>query len=61
MLEAGEFVITRSVGSNGSVDLIATSARTVRFIQVKARGQIRPADQRRLRDLPVPRGCTKEI
>lgn len=61
VLEAGGFAVTRSAGSKGSVDLIAANAWTVRFIQVKAQGQIRPVDRRRLRELSVPPGCTKEI
>jgi Holliday junction resolvase len=60
-LEAVGFVVTRSAGSKGVVDLVATNARTVRFIQVKAQGTIRPTDRLRLQGLPVPRGCSKEI
>ncbi len=60
-LEAAGFVVTRSAGSKGVVDLMATNTRTVPLVQIKPCGVIRPVDRLRLQRLPAARGCSKEI
>jgi Holliday junction resolvase-like predicted endonuclease len=55
------YTVTRSAGSKGPVDLIAYSERRVRFIQVKARGQVHPDDRAALRRLRVPSCASREI
>jgi len=62
LLIARGCTVVRSAGSKGPVDLVATCAKHVLFIQVKASGQVRPADLDKLRSVPIPaRGAYREI
>jgi Holliday junction resolvase-like predicted endonuclease len=60
-LQGDGYVVIRSAGSHGPVDLIAWNAERVRFIQVKAGGAIRPKDRATLAALVVPAGASVEL
>ncbi len=61
-LEHHGYLVVRSAGSKGPVDLVATGPKHVLLIQVKADGQVRRADVEKLRAVPAPsRGVHKEI
>jgi Holliday junction resolvase len=60
-LQAAGYVILRSAGSKGPVDLVALNQCHVRLIQVKAAGAARPADLFKLRTLPAPRNASREL
>lgn len=53
-LEAQGYIVIRSAGSKGVVDLVAFDARLIRLIQVKAHGAARPADLLNLRHIIAP-------
>ena len=62
VLIARGYTVVRSAGSKGPVDLVATCEKHILLIQVKAQGQVRPADRAKLRVVPTPsRGVYREI
>lgn len=60
-LEAAGYLVIRSAGSKGPVDLAALNTRHLRLIQVKAHGAPRPLDFAKLRALRVPRNASREL
>ncbi len=60
-LIARGYAVTRSAGSKGPIDLVATSEDDVLFIQVKAEKQTRPGDVEKLLAVPVPSCAHLEI
>lgn len=61
-LQAEGYVVIRAAGSKGPVDLVAIGHRTIRLVQVKAHGAVRPADIRKLRKLlPLPARVSLEL
>ncbi len=53
LLQEG-YTVIRSAGSKGPVDLVAANYNQILFIQVKAAGQTRPADLKKLSQLTIP-------
>ena len=60
-LERQGYTVVRSAGSKGAVDLVALNVQGVRLIQVKAAGQVEPADERQLAAVAAQPGSRREI
>ncbi len=59
-LQTEGYVVIRSAGSKGPVDLVAFNRSSVRLIQV-VKGRIPSSKLQALKRLPVPKGCRLEV
>jgi Holliday junction resolvase len=60
-LERDGYIVTRSAGSKGPVDLVAWNRQGFRLIQVKKAGAARPITRQQLVALPRPRNASVEL
>jgi len=59
-LQSEGYLVIRSAGSKGPIDLVAVNRSCVRLIQV-VKGSIPTRKLQALKNLPIPRGCTLEV
>lgn len=59
-LQLEGYLVIRSAGSKGPIDLVAFNRSCVRLVQV-VKGSIPTSKLKAMKKLPIPRGCTLEI